>query len=32
MFNYYGVIKRSIEVQCTHTVHVRAMLTTFKKL
>ena len=32
MFNYYSVIKRSAEVQCTHTVHVHAMLTTSKKL
>ena len=28
----HSVIKRSAEVQCTHTVHVHAMLTTCKKL
>ena len=32
MFNYYSVIKRSVEVQCTHTVQVHAMVTTCKKL
>ena len=32
MFNYYSVIKRSAEVQCTHTVHVNTMLTTCKNL
>ena len=30
MFNYYSVIERSAEVECTHTVQVHAMLTTCK--